>query len=179
MGLGCPRAAARARAVVQQPPRLLGGPGAPRRVRGARRPWSSSTRIPVAWPSVPPSARRWSRPRPRTRCRSTAGIVGVNRPLDMAVVEALAGIFVEILFAPALHGRGPERAAAHQEEGAPLPDPLRYDAMAGATRGATKRARRPAGPDGRPAAGGRAPQDGDATRAHRGRAGALGPWRGG
>jgi phosphoribosylaminoimidazolecarboxamide formyltransferase/IMP cyclohydrolase len=29
------------------------------------------------------------------------GIVGVNRPLDMAVVEALAGIFVEILFAPA------------------------------------------------------------------------------
>jgi phosphoribosylaminoimidazolecarboxamide formyltransferase/IMP cyclohydrolase len=29
------------------------------------------------------------------------GIVGVNRPLDMAVVEALSGIFVEILFAPA------------------------------------------------------------------------------
>jgi len=29
------------------------------------------------------------------------GIVGVNRPLDMAVVQALAGIFVEILFAPA------------------------------------------------------------------------------
>ena len=28
------------------------------------------------------------------------GIVGVNRPLDLAVVEALAGIFVEILFAP-------------------------------------------------------------------------------
>src|SRR5207253_8742605 len=30
------------------------------------------------------------------------GIVGVNRALDMGVVEALAGIFVEILFAPAL-----------------------------------------------------------------------------
>jgi phosphoribosylaminoimidazolecarboxamide formyltransferase/IMP cyclohydrolase len=29
------------------------------------------------------------------------GIVGVNRTLDMAVVHALAGIFVEILFAPA------------------------------------------------------------------------------
>jgi phosphoribosylaminoimidazolecarboxamide formyltransferase/IMP cyclohydrolase len=29
------------------------------------------------------------------------GIVGVNRTLDMAVVAALAGIFVEILFAPA------------------------------------------------------------------------------
>jgi len=29
------------------------------------------------------------------------GIVGVNRTLDMAVVQALAGIFVEILFAPA------------------------------------------------------------------------------
>jgi phosphoribosylaminoimidazolecarboxamide formyltransferase/IMP cyclohydrolase len=29
------------------------------------------------------------------------GIVGVNRPLDMAVVAELAGIFVEILFAPA------------------------------------------------------------------------------
>jgi phosphoribosylaminoimidazolecarboxamide formyltransferase/IMP cyclohydrolase len=29
------------------------------------------------------------------------GIVGVNRPLDMTVVQALAGIFVEILFAPA------------------------------------------------------------------------------
>jgi len=29
------------------------------------------------------------------------GIVGVNRTLDRAVVEALAGIFVEILFAPA------------------------------------------------------------------------------
>src|SRR5205814_2109619 len=29
------------------------------------------------------------------------GIVGVNRTLDMAVVRALAGIFVEILFAPA------------------------------------------------------------------------------
>jgi phosphoribosylaminoimidazolecarboxamide formyltransferase/IMP cyclohydrolase len=29
------------------------------------------------------------------------GIVGVNRTLDMAVVEALAGVFVEILFAPA------------------------------------------------------------------------------
>jgi phosphoribosylaminoimidazolecarboxamide formyltransferase / IMP cyclohydrolase len=29
------------------------------------------------------------------------GIVGVNRTLDAAVVEALAGIFVEILFAPA------------------------------------------------------------------------------
>jgi phosphoribosylaminoimidazolecarboxamide formyltransferase/IMP cyclohydrolase len=29
------------------------------------------------------------------------GIVGVNRTLDMAVVEALAGIFIEILFAPA------------------------------------------------------------------------------
>ncbi len=29
------------------------------------------------------------------------GIVGVNRPLDMAVVAALSGIFVEILFAPA------------------------------------------------------------------------------
>lgn len=29
------------------------------------------------------------------------GIVGVNRALDLAVVEALAGIFVEILFAPA------------------------------------------------------------------------------
>jgi len=29
------------------------------------------------------------------------GIVGVNRPLDMAVVQALAGIFVEILFGPA------------------------------------------------------------------------------
>ncbi len=28
------------------------------------------------------------------------GIVGVNRPLDLAVAEALAGIFVEILFAP-------------------------------------------------------------------------------
>jgi phosphoribosylaminoimidazolecarboxamide formyltransferase / IMP cyclohydrolase len=28
------------------------------------------------------------------------GIVGVNRTLDLAVVEALAGIFVEILFAP-------------------------------------------------------------------------------
>jgi phosphoribosylaminoimidazolecarboxamide formyltransferase / IMP cyclohydrolase len=28
------------------------------------------------------------------------GIVGVNRPLDMAVVRELAGIFVEILFAP-------------------------------------------------------------------------------
>ena len=33
------------------------------------------------------------------------GIVGVNRTLDMAVVEALAGIFVEILFAP---GYAPE-----------------------------------------------------------------------
>jgi phosphoribosylaminoimidazolecarboxamide formyltransferase/IMP cyclohydrolase len=30
------------------------------------------------------------------------GIVGVNRTLDMAVVQELAGIFVEILFAPAL-----------------------------------------------------------------------------
>jgi phosphoribosylaminoimidazolecarboxamide formyltransferase/IMP cyclohydrolase len=30
------------------------------------------------------------------------GIVGVNRTLDMAVVRELAGIFVEILFAPAL-----------------------------------------------------------------------------
>jgi phosphoribosylaminoimidazolecarboxamide formyltransferase / IMP cyclohydrolase len=29
------------------------------------------------------------------------GIVGVNRTLDMAVVQALSGIFVEILFAPA------------------------------------------------------------------------------
>src|SRR5207245_10841104 len=29
------------------------------------------------------------------------GIVGVNRALDMSVVEAIAGIFVEILFAPA------------------------------------------------------------------------------
>jgi phosphoribosylaminoimidazolecarboxamide formyltransferase / IMP cyclohydrolase len=29
------------------------------------------------------------------------GIVGVNRPLDMDVVQALSGIFVEILFAPA------------------------------------------------------------------------------
>ncbi|MBI2218100.1 MAG: bifunctional phosphoribosylaminoimidazolecarboxamide formyltransferase/IMP cyclohydrolase [Candidatus Rokubacteria bacterium] len=29
------------------------------------------------------------------------GIIGVNRPLDLAVVRALAGIFVEILFAPA------------------------------------------------------------------------------
>ena len=29
------------------------------------------------------------------------GIVGVNRTLDMGVVQALAGIFVEILFAPA------------------------------------------------------------------------------
>jgi phosphoribosylaminoimidazolecarboxamide formyltransferase / IMP cyclohydrolase len=29
------------------------------------------------------------------------GIVGVNRTLDMTVVQALAGIFVEILFAPA------------------------------------------------------------------------------
>jgi phosphoribosylaminoimidazolecarboxamide formyltransferase / IMP cyclohydrolase len=29
------------------------------------------------------------------------GIVGVNRTLDMAVVEALKGIFIEILFAPA------------------------------------------------------------------------------
>jgi phosphoribosylaminoimidazolecarboxamide formyltransferase/IMP cyclohydrolase len=29
------------------------------------------------------------------------GIIGVNRPLDMAVVRALSGIFVEILFAPA------------------------------------------------------------------------------
>jgi len=29
------------------------------------------------------------------------GIVGVNRPLDTAVVQTLAGIFVEILFAPA------------------------------------------------------------------------------
>jgi phosphoribosylaminoimidazolecarboxamide formyltransferase/IMP cyclohydrolase len=29
------------------------------------------------------------------------GIVGVNRPLDMGVVAALSGIFVEILFAPA------------------------------------------------------------------------------
>jgi len=29
------------------------------------------------------------------------GIVGVNRPLDMTVVQELAGIFVEILFAPA------------------------------------------------------------------------------
>src|SRR3989449_11246189 len=28
------------------------------------------------------------------------GIVGVNRALDIAVVEALAGIFAEILFAP-------------------------------------------------------------------------------
>src|SRR6185436_15876475 len=28
------------------------------------------------------------------------GIIGVNRTLDMAVVKALAGIFVEILFAP-------------------------------------------------------------------------------
>jgi phosphoribosylaminoimidazolecarboxamide formyltransferase/IMP cyclohydrolase len=28
------------------------------------------------------------------------GIVGVNRVVDMAVVEALAGIFVEVLFAP-------------------------------------------------------------------------------
>jgi phosphoribosylaminoimidazolecarboxamide formyltransferase/IMP cyclohydrolase len=30
------------------------------------------------------------------------GIVGVNRPLDMGVVAALSGIFVEILFAPAV-----------------------------------------------------------------------------
>jgi phosphoribosylaminoimidazolecarboxamide formyltransferase/IMP cyclohydrolase len=29
------------------------------------------------------------------------GIVGVNRTLDMAVVQELSGIFVEILFAPA------------------------------------------------------------------------------
>jgi phosphoribosylaminoimidazolecarboxamide formyltransferase/IMP cyclohydrolase len=29
------------------------------------------------------------------------GIVGVNRPLDMAVVQALSGVFLEILFAPA------------------------------------------------------------------------------
>jgi hypothetical protein len=29
------------------------------------------------------------------------GIVGVNRTLDMTVVQELAGIFVEILFAPA------------------------------------------------------------------------------
>jgi phosphoribosylaminoimidazolecarboxamide formyltransferase/IMP cyclohydrolase len=32
------------------------------------------------------------------------GIVGVNRRLDLAVVEALAGIFVEILFAPDYDG---------------------------------------------------------------------------
>jgi phosphoribosylaminoimidazolecarboxamide formyltransferase/IMP cyclohydrolase len=31
------------------------------------------------------------------------GIVGVNRVLDMAVVRELAGIFVEILFAPGFH----------------------------------------------------------------------------
>ncbi|HXG02843.1 MAG TPA: bifunctional phosphoribosylaminoimidazolecarboxamide formyltransferase/IMP cyclohydrolase, partial [Candidatus Binatia bacterium] len=30
------------------------------------------------------------------------GIVGVNRTLDMAVVDALSGVFVEVLFAPAV-----------------------------------------------------------------------------
>ena len=47
------------------------------------------------------------------------GIVGVNRTLDMAVVQALAGIFVEILFAPAFAARraggaarAPRRSAA-------------------------------------------------------------------
>jgi phosphoribosylaminoimidazolecarboxamide formyltransferase/IMP cyclohydrolase len=39
------------------------------------------------------------------------GIVGVNRPLDMAVVRALAGIFVEVLFAPAYEPEALEELA--------------------------------------------------------------------
>src|SRR6185436_5343256 len=37
------------------------------------------------------------------------GIVGVNRTLDMAVVDALAGIFVEILFAPSYDANALEK----------------------------------------------------------------------
>jgi phosphoribosylaminoimidazolecarboxamide formyltransferase/IMP cyclohydrolase len=53
------------------------------------------------WPSVrirsPPS----SAPERRTPCRSTAASWGLNRPVDLPVVRALAGILIEILFAPA------------------------------------------------------------------------------
>ena len=40
------------------------------------------------------------------------GIVGVNRTLEMAVVEELAGIFVEILFAPSFAPEAPMRSTS-------------------------------------------------------------------
>ena len=57
----------------------------------------------------PVRRRRWGRRSARRCARAKAsdpvsiygGIVGVNRTLDMTVVQELAGIFVEILFAPA------------------------------------------------------------------------------
>ena len=65
------------------------------------------------------------------------GIVGVNRTLDRAVVQALAGIFVEIL-----RPRCARRALAHEEEVPGVRGPVRPAHAARAAAGLPQRARR-------------------------------------
>ena len=74
-------------------------------------------------------ARRWRGPRRSDPVSIYGGIVGVNRTLDMAVVEELAGIFVEILFAPVVRPRRSGGAQADEEEVPRLRAPCDADAL--------------------------------------------------
>ncbi len=100
------------------------------------------------------------------------GIVGVNRPLDMPVVQALAGIFVEILFAPAYteEALGELRRTKRKVRLFRLPcEATEWPAQRVELR---TRPRRAAGSDDRPAPGRRtAAQNGDAAGTLRTRAG--------
>ena len=102
------------------------------------------------------------------------GIVGVNRTLDMAVVQALAGIFVEILFAPAFAPDALEELRRTKKKCRVFEVPMRPGGLPGRLRRVPQRPRRPARAVDRPRRPrpGRA-QDGDAAGADRGRARAL------
>ena len=130
----------RAGLVGDRPPARRQGDVVPQRVRHrgglaaralarrpARRPWSSSTPTRAAWrwPTTSPTA--YTRAHECDPVSAFGGIVAVNRPVTVAMAEAIAPVFTEVLVAPGFepdalvacceepqepaHPRGPARRA--------------------------------------------------------------------
>ena len=159
-GLARSRPTPRPGARLQQSARLVGGPGPPPRVRGCRRPSSSSTRTPAGLRSARSVGEAVRRAKACDPVSIYGGIVGVNRRLDLEVVKALSGILLEVLFAPEYEPDALEELSATKKKCRVFQLPCTRAAYPSGAVRVSQRARRPPGP-------GRGPDGSRSERAHR------------
>ena len=149
--------APRPRALVQQPPRLRRRRWACSSSSTSRPPSSIKHTNPCGAALGPDVARRRSSARaPPIRSRSTAASSGSTGPVDSAVVEALAGILLEILFAPGFEPDALEELRRTKKKCRVFEVPCgarRCRRGAAESRSVLGRAARPGGRPGRPRSG--------------------------